>query len=94
MAGHDGLRSPVDPVRRLRREIRRAARDLAEFEDAHGAIGCSGVYRLAPGEPADDQLLLDYLRQARADHPDQELVIAVTAKPATALPTPSPQPGA
>lgn len=83
-----GLKSPQEPVRRLRRALRRAQADLAQIDDARRATDRYGTYRLAPGEPLDDSDLLAYLHRARREHPHQELVIAVTAKAATDPPSP------
>lgn len=86
MGAPNGLQSPLEPVRRLRQAVRRANRDLALIEEAQQTTDRFGTYRLAPGEPIDDELL-DYLRRARREHPQQVLTIAVTARAAADTPS-------
>ena len=62
--------------------MRRAARDLAEYERAQTNTDHFGTFRLGPGEPIDERELLSYLRRARREHPKQELVINVLARDA------------
>lgn len=71
---------------RLRSQAARAVRDLAAIETAMGLEEALtddtkfGTYRLRPHEPIDEDRLHSFLRSARREHPDQELVIAVVAR--------------
>lgn len=74
---------------RLRSQAQKAVRDLAAIEEAMAVDDALadntkfGTYRLRPGEPVDERELLSFLRSARREHPEQELVIAVIAREGT-----------